>query len=292
MMMLRLSKRFVLMSFFLIVIFGVLLVESCVAPVTTPEHPSVAPEIVSVKVNSDHYWWPPSYTTNPYTGETIETFPGKYVPRGTIEITIKNRPFTPYIDKDGNAINIYYTIFTRGGMAGDSLYEGFWDPVLKDFTPYAVYQSNTDYTTIIYTYSNGGGTLPHIGIMYEGIQICFRVQTVTGYFIRNEAPIDKNAVFEGEGSEPAIFEVTIPVSTGNNPKPTTTTIVPSHSTSATSNPNNPSQQKPLNTNILIIVIFVCIITILLAIIAYQHKQRKTQRSIQARTAPITLVVLV
>jgi hypothetical protein len=108
------------------------------------------------------------------------------------------------------------------------------------------------------------------------------MQAVTGYFVHNGAVIDSNAVYEGEGSEPAIFEVTIPVSTGNNPKPTTTTIVPSPNTSATSNPNNPppqnTPQQLLQSNLIIILVSVCVIAILLIVIAYLlYKQKKTKQ---------------
>ncbi|MDR2707561.1 MAG: hypothetical protein LBB87_02280 [Nitrososphaerota archaeon] len=156
--------------------------------------------------------------------------------------------------------------------------ETFWDYVLKWDNPYTVYQSDTDYTSIIFVYSSGGGgARPHLDVMYEGVQISFRVQAVEGYFVWNDTvQHDSNAVFEGVGSEPVMFEITIPVTTGSNPKPTTTVIKPSTGVSTTSNPSSIPQQKMLQSTVIIIVlIFVGIIAILLIVITYLLcKQKK------------------
>jgi hypothetical protein len=280
-----LSKKFALILIFIIAVSCVLLVESVVAPVTMPVNPESAPEIVSIKINSNHYWRPPTYSTNPYTGVTTETVLGKYVPNGTIEITIKNRPFTPYTDKNGNNINIYYTIFAIGS-SGPSF---DWNYILE-YEPipwYSVYQSDDDYTVITAIYFAGLAPQPHLTPSYEGQTISFRVQAVEGHFIHNEETYARDVVFEGVGSEPTMFEITIPVTTGSNPKPTTTVIKPSTGVSTTSNPSSISQQKTLQfTVIIIVLVFVGIIAILLSIIVYQHKQRKTDPAI-TQTNPTT-----
>ena len=44
----------------------------------------------------DHsYDIPPTYGIDPYTGQTVMTFPGSHVDNRTIDVTIKNQPFTP-----------------------------------------------------------------------------------------------------------------------------------------------------------------------------------------------------
>jgi hypothetical protein len=262
-------------------IFSVLLlVEPCVAPVTVPANPSPAPEIVSVTINSAHYWRPPTYTTNPYTGETKEIEPGHYVPNGTVEIIIKNRPFTPYTDKAGNTINVYYTIFAIG------LKVTSWDYMLNlgPIPWYSVYQSDGDYTVITATYFAGLAQKPHLTPSYEGTIISFRVQAVAGYFIQNDVEVyDHNAIFEGEGSEPAFFEITIPVTTGK-PKPTTTIVKPSNSIGGggllTSNPyNTPSSQNLLlSTLFVVVLVCVCVILVLVVVIVcLLYRQRKRKR---------------
>jgi hypothetical protein len=267
-----------------------LLVTPCVAPVMVPDNPSGPPEIVSVKINSNHRYCPPEYYTNPYTGAVTQTLPARYQPNGTIEITIKNAPFTPYTNNNGQLINMYYAIFSaRGvGLSWDSLLE------LTDKPWYAVYQSNTEYTVVTATYFANLAPPPHLCIMYEGEKVSFYVQAVTGYFIPNSAVVGSNAVFEGVGSEPAIFEVTIPVTAGT-PQPTTTTIV----SSATSKPSSssnvvvpsgspfvsdgpftsdiyyfPSQSFPFSR--LVIFVLVCVILIsALVFVLHVYKRRQT-----------------
>jgi hypothetical protein len=137
----------------------------------------------------------------------------------------------------------------------------------------------------------GGSNSPYtLGSFNPDSMIDFHVQASIGYYYRNN-DFYADWVFVGEVSEWSDdYTITIPpvvdagTSTPVAPPPPGTS---SSSKPSTSNPNNSSQQKPSNTNIIIIVISVCIITILLSVIAYQYKQRKTQRSIQARTAPIT-----
>jgi hypothetical protein len=272
--------------FSIFIVVGLLLVEPCVASITVPNNPETAPEIVSVKINSDHYWWPPSYSTDPYTGETTQVFSGKYVPIGSIEITIKNCPFTPYIDKDGHTINRYYTLFTRQGGGGDP--ERWWDIVLSWGPWYAVYQTDDDYTVVTVTYSNNLGSRPHFLTLYEGEVQAFRVQAVTGYFVHNGEDYDRNAVYYGVGSEPVFFEITIPVTTGT-PKPTTTIFVPSTpSVPSTSDASNTVLSSQQLFTIVIIVIFTGVIVILLAIIAFQHKQRKNQ-TVAVQSNSLTLL---
>jgi hypothetical protein len=281
----RLNKKpTVLFSVLLILSMLLVLVGSCVAPVTVPMYPESAPEIVSVKINSNHQYYPPVYSTNPYTGKTTLAAYARYWPNGTIVITIKNRPFTPYTDKDGNQINIYYTIFTKITSSGYTDYTPDWTSELESIwgPAYLCYQSDTDYTVVTFTYFPNIAPRPHLCVMYEGENLYFRVQAVTGYFIYDNTDNrgDSNGVYEGVGSEPAVFKVTIPVTENKNPKPTTTTVISSPGSPLTSNPpddDHSQQPDTLQLYIIIITVSACIIAILLTVIAYQHKKlRKNQ----------------
>jgi hypothetical protein len=97
----------------------VLLVKPCVATVTVPANPEPGPEIVSVEIDNRPIWNPPSYSTNSYTGEVTELKPGYYSPNGSIVITIKNSPFIPYTDTNGNVINVYYSLFYKNAPSYD-----------------------------------------------------------------------------------------------------------------------------------------------------------------------------
>jgi len=263
-----LSKKFTLVMVFVFAVSVLFLVEPSTAPVTTPSNPSPAPEIVSVVAHDNPEWIPPTYSTNPYTGEITTIYSGYWRPNGTIEITIKNQPFNSHIDKNGNYISIYYTILVQ--------YDRINFPWSQFDRPrYAGYQSDSDYTVIIFTYGGGkiSSSSDHLGALSMGQVLYFRVQTVTGYFQGKWPYID--AVFEGEGSEWAEFTLTLPKS--DNPSISTPIVPSSPNKSSTSNPIYSPQQKPSPQSTLIIVVIVatCIIAFLLSVIAYLHKQRKT-----------------
>jgi len=270
--MLDLCRKFVIMVLFIFVTCGLFLAEPCFAPVTTPANPSPAPEIVSVVFHHNPVWSPPIYTTNPYTGEVTITSIGYWKANGTMEITIKNCPFTPYTDKNGNYINVYYPFFVRASNSNVP-----WSLITRP--SYVVYQSDSDYTIFTLRYDTSFSNAPDIlAPSGEGKSYDFRVQAVTGYFHGQHPYID--AVFEGEGSAFTEFILTIPVSD----KPSTSTVKPPLTTrpstpSTSDNYNNNSQQNPTlqSTLIIVLIISVCIITILLSVIIYQHKQRNTQR---------------
>jgi len=253
--MVTLSKKGMLILISTLFVF-VLLVESCVAPVTTPANPIAAPE-VSVEIHNNPIWHPPEEYTNPYTGEVIWSYPGFYSTSGIIEITIKNRSFTPYKDTN-HTYNIYYCVFMK--LATHS-----WDT--NPFPRPVVYQSDSAYTVISLTYDEREMALPDLYIVYENTKIDFRIQAVEGYFNQGTPPNYFDAIFEGEGSAFTEFTITIP----NNDKPgTSKPNIPAPS-------NTPSvSSKFQQQSTLISVLLVCIVTILLFIVAYQYRQRKAK----------------
>jgi len=264
-----LSKKVVLMFLLILTVSVLVLVESCVAPVIMPTNPNPAPEIVSIVIHNDPMWRPPEYSTNSYTGEVTETVPGHWAWNGSIVVTIKNRPFTPYVDEKGNHINVYYSFFFQARNLNKP-WSDYDRPIL------AVYQSDSDFTVVTFTY--GAYAKPDIGLISAsgGDLVYFHVQAVTGYF----EPYFW--VCEGVGSEWTDFTITMPVSD----KPGTSTVKPPSTTrpgttSTSDNHNNNSQQNPTPYNLLIILVSVCIIAILLLIIVYllYSRQRKTKPTI-------------
>jgi hypothetical protein len=65
---------------------------------------------------TDHsYDVPATYGTDPYTGQTIMTNGGYHVDNRTIDVTIRNQPFTPYPDPaSGQTVNLYYNVRSKG----------------------------------------------------------------------------------------------------------------------------------------------------------------------------------
>ncbi len=94
---------------------------------------------------------PPTTITSidPYTGkETITTQPGYHVENKTIQIKIKNQPFTPYeLEIDGKSwtINLFYNIRLKGHFSPDwhyyRLYNGSNDGNLRQ-------NYNSEYTLV------------------------------------------------------------------------------------------------------------------------------------------------
>jgi hypothetical protein len=61
----------------------------------------------------------PTYTTDPYTNNTVIQTYGSHVGNRTVIITIKNEPFTPFTDSNGNTINMFYNVRFKGTFGQD-----------------------------------------------------------------------------------------------------------------------------------------------------------------------------
>jgi len=140
--------------------------------------PSV-PQISSIKLVDSSYDVPPSTTTtvDQYTGkETTTTTPGYHINQKSIEVTIKNQPFTPYIDEstkdpaygpNGKEFNLYYRVQAKGHFGEN------W----RDFGELYVIQSNSGYT-VVSSAIIGEDKI----VNYDaGSQLDFRVQASVGY---------------------------------------------------------------------------------------------------------------
>ena len=128
-------------------------------------------------------------TVDQYTGkETVKTTPGYRVENKSIEIVVKNQPFTPYTDEDGHEINLFYDVQVKGHY-GD------------------------EWKTFGSSYSYGAGREPNAQLdsectfisieteEYPGDAVLdFRVQTLVGYYF----PYGRGAIIWGwdfEGQE-------------------------------------------------------------------------------------------
>lgn len=90
------------------------------SPSEEPTQSASTPELsvpeFTVKLVAYPYDVPTTYSTDPYTGETI-THQGYRVENKSIEVRIKNQPFTPYTDADGHWVNLYYILHIKGHFA-------------------------------------------------------------------------------------------------------------------------------------------------------------------------------
>jgi len=116
----------------------------------------------------------PTTTIDPYTGKTI-THHGYVLYYRTIEITVKNQPFSPYTDANGNYINVYYNVSFKGH------YEDSWahypDSTYEDLFN----ASASDYTIIRMSLGN----YPSIP---DGAQLDFRLEALIGHYNYDRTP--------------------------------------------------------------------------------------------------------
>jgi hypothetical protein len=79
--------------------------------ITKPSIPEFTAEYVD-----NSYDIAPTYTTDPYTNNKVIQTYGDHVDNRTVVITIKNEPFTPFTDSDGNTINMFYNVRYKGSF--------------------------------------------------------------------------------------------------------------------------------------------------------------------------------
>jgi hypothetical protein len=148
-----LSKASSLMLMVLLVAVSLISVPTVLADVPTPSVPEF-----TVQVLSYAYDVPPVYTTDQYTGETVVTQEGYHVANNSIQIQVKNQPFS-YYSSNGTAYHIYYGVRVKGHF-GDKWVEHYGNyeamTYAVDGTTYhedgmftgGLEQSDSQYTTL------------------------------------------------------------------------------------------------------------------------------------------------
>ena len=176
-------------------------------------------------------------TTDPYTGEQIvHSSGGEYVDNRTIDVTIKNQFFTPYIDDSNNTVYLYYNVRSKGHFEnwnGDS-----------DLGSHS--QTGIQATT-------SGSTVVSFSIQYwnvpQGGQIDFQVKAVTGYTFYNSQACGtqyQNTVGESGWSNTRTVTIGNPTPASATPQPvwtpnpTITPTYPAYNWFANTKPNSNS----------------------------------------------------
>jgi hypothetical protein len=133
--------------------------------------PSV-PEF-TVKLVAHPYDVPTTYSTDPYTEETI-THEGYHVENKSIEVWIKNQPFVPYDDAEGHEVNLYYNVRVKGHFEEDwSTPKTYSESDSAERIP----QSNSEYTVLsLVNYYN------------PKAQVDYQVEAIVGHFYTDYYP--------------------------------------------------------------------------------------------------------
>ncbi len=93
-----------------------------------------------------------TYGIDPYTGQNRTINAGYHVDNRTLVFTIKNQPFAPYTDSNGNYIDLYYN-FRAKGHYGNNWFQYPFSNHPTDSYPSISGQSTWRYTGIYSTYS-------------------------------------------------------------------------------------------------------------------------------------------
>jgi hypothetical protein len=187
-------------------------VES-VSGVTKPSVPEF-----TVKFVDHSYDVPPTYSTDPYAGKNVMTQAGYHVENKSIEVTIKNQPFTSYYDENGSLVGLFYNTRAKGHFE-----DWTGEPGVENY----IYRSDSDYTIIAYGLGGNNGSDVYSRRLDEisaGGQVDFQVQALIGYYtkiIHPPSPADVisggqpgyHYVFTGEASSWSSTQtITIPAS--------------------------------------------------------------------------------
>ncbi len=187
----------------------------------------------------------PTYTVDPYTGQQKQVTSGSHsyrVENKTIELSIKNQPFTPYNDSEGHYIGLYYNLRYKGHYGTSWRYDPFtpegesskvyggWDMTyLIPYTP-----SNSEYTTI---------SMPLGGLYGE---VDFQVQAQIGYIQQEGSDLMRRVFyvhynFTGQSSDwSPIQTIALSESSASTEPTPSPTPSPSPSTEATTSAKEPT----------------------------------------------------
>ncbi len=238
----KIGKTFVL-ALTLIVAMSCLILTVKPAYAQAITRPSI-PEFTAKYVDRS-YDIPPTYGVDQYTGKTIITKPGEHIDNRTVEITIKNQPFTTSTDTNENNINMFYNVRFKGPFGQN------WNEMFGvERTVWYDYSNPVDnYGYMIQTYSSQYTIVEITNPPTQG-QMDIQVKALEGYTNRTivQGHIFMAQVaytFYGEESDWSNTQiVTIGVASTSTPNPTSPTISTPTPTSTLTESSSPTPTVP------------------------------------------------
>ncbi|MDR0460539.1 MAG: hypothetical protein LBH62_03750 [Nitrososphaerota archaeon] len=195
----------------------------------------------TVELVDGSYDVPSSSTTtiDQYTGEkTTTTTPGYHVENKTIEITIKNQPFTPYTGTNGITYYLYYSVQSKGRFGEDWQNWG---------------------STVQIKNSYGGGFLPSSEYLQgsivsgsangytNGAQVDFRVEAIIGHYVPDSPDhMFPQFWFETDESSGWSSVQTITIASELSSSPSQTATFPLVTSDGNGQSQSPCQAQPSN----------------------------------------------
>ena len=207
----------------ILAISNLMIVESANAQ-TIPK-PSV-PEF-TVRYVDYSYDVPPTYGIDQFTGKETIVKNGYHVENRSFEFIIRNQPFTPYVDSQGNNIHLFYNLRFKGHFGTEWMYFPFLDngqgagrsgASLFTFYNPDLAASDSAYTTLLESipvlFNPPDNKLPSIGD-----EVDFQVQALTGYISSQGDGFYSLAGQSSSWSNTQTITILAP-STSPNPSPT------------------------------------------------------------------------
>jgi hypothetical protein len=183
----NLSKRATVL--FLAAVMATLLTVESASALSTPK-PSVPEVSFSVTDNSYDVETSTITTVDPYDGRvTATSTPGYHRVNGSITLSIKNQPFTPYYNSEGYPVKLYYCVRARG------IDTGYWNyfPGYDSYFP----ATNSTYTHFVIGYlGNCFQTSEGYNNFRTDGTLDFQVQAFIGYmnvtYIYSGSPVTRS----------------------------------------------------------------------------------------------------
>jgi hypothetical protein len=254
--------------------------------------PSV-PEF-TLKFIDNSYTIPSFYGPDPYTGKNVTIAEGAYVKDQYIEVTIKNQPFTSYIDENGSIAMLYYNIRFKDHLGSWTM--GSW--TLSEYenkTGGYFPASNSESTQVLFSLGgdNGSGSYYHETYMLvtqsdgginwvplSGGQIDCQVEAFAGHSITvygtPQVVVMPNPKESGAVS-PQLVNVPNNLHIGESSGWTNTQTItrPNVSPEVSPSPSPEPNSEIINPYIFLIPILIAVVAVIAALVYFKtHKKQK------------------
>ncbi len=279
------SKRLSLLLIVLLAVSSLIMAKPAFAqtstptpqPIPTPSVPEFTVQLVGPSVTV-----PTTYSLNQSSGQVVANI-GYIVEYSAVEVTVKNQPFTPYVDSSGNAVSVFYNIQILDDQSSA------WSDLYSSTGGYPAQSTDSDYTNISIHVDTGqndeGITIP------VGTQTEIRVEAMIGYISANFVAYNPNPPyiadytnysFVGQTSSWSPTQtVTIPANTPLSPTPISSfspTVTPTPAPNSTSTPNQTASASPKNPTsiykILIATLVILIIAFAVVMAVFMRGRRR------------------
>jgi hypothetical protein len=183
---------------------------TCAQTIPKPHTPEF-----TLKYIDNSYDTPISYSIDPYTGTNI-TNPSVHIDNRTIEVKIKNQPFTPYYDANSS-----FNIFLLFNIRIKGHYGEYWTNLYLNDDSHPSQDQDGDYTILPLALGDNSNT--PLRWIPSNSTIDFQIQAMIGYFHRVVQGSGAPWIFTGETSD---WSATQTVTIEQNSSPTPTPTVP------------------------------------------------------------------